>query len=417
MKAVIRKSSSLDLSSKKRTGSKHTLRHFPNTSLALPIKNTFIQRKPLCPCDGSCPRCSGTIQPKLIFGQPYDKYEQEADRVADEVMRMPELPLQRQVEPEEEETLQTKPLTKQITPLVQRQAEEEEEEEEEESLQTKENPGQTPEATPDLESRIQSLKGGGQPLPKSARSFFEQRFGYYFNHVRIHNNPEAAGLARALNATAFTMGRDIVFGTGQYAPETSSGKRLLAHELTHVIQQNKYNNSRNVHGTQNPILQHALIQRPLDPSRGFSIPSSRPRASVTPGAYFYPLPVNTEQAVEAACSTVEGSPRSYEIDLFRIHGIEQTSDSLIAHATLNFFSRHFQNVFILLYFVCRSDVNSDFPDDPERAEEEFNHVIADQVYRLHLFPVAEEYFLNHPDRLRQLRQRRTPRVRRGEELA
>jgi hypothetical protein len=175
------------------------------------------------------------IQAKLTIGQPGDKYEQEADRVAEQVMRMPEPHVQRQAE--EEELIQPKPLAGRITPLVQRQADKEEQEEEEEILQTKENPGQTSEITPTLESRINSLKGGGQPLPKSARVFFEPRFGRDFSQVRVHSNSKAAKMARALNTKAFTTGLDIVFGVGQYAPERLSGKKLLAHELTHVVQQ------------------------------------------------------------------------------------------------------------------------------------------------------------------------------------
>ena len=180
---------------------------------------------------------SGAIQAKLKIGQPNDKYEQEADRVAEQVMSMPELQVQRQPEEEEEEEeIQAKPISEQITPLVQRQAEEEEEEEEE-LFQTKEVPGQAPEVTPDLESRIHSLKGYGQPLPKSVRAFFEPRFGYDFSQVRIHTDGGAAETARALNAQAFTTERDVVFGSSQYSPDTTAGKKLLAHELTHVVQQ------------------------------------------------------------------------------------------------------------------------------------------------------------------------------------
>jgi len=113
---------------------------------------------------------SGTLQAKLRIGQPGDKYEQEADRVADAVMRMPEPGLQRQVEPEEEEeTLQTKPFAGQITPLVQVQRQEEPEEEEE-TLQAKATSGCISEVNSNLESHILSLKGGGQPLPESARA-------------------------------------------------------------------------------------------------------------------------------------------------------------------------------------------------------------------------------------------------------
>ena len=178
------------------------------------------------------------IQAKLKVGQPGDKYEQEADRVAEQVMRMPEPQVQRQVEPEEEEEeefLQTKPLAEQITTLVQRQVEEEEEE----ILQTKENPGQTPGVIPDLEARIQFLRGSGQPLPEANRGFMERRFGIDFSGVRLHTDSDAAQMSRELNAEAFTYGRDIYFGEGRYNPGTSSSRRLLAHELAHVVQQDK----------------------------------------------------------------------------------------------------------------------------------------------------------------------------------
>ena len=208
---------------------------------------------------------SGGLQANLRIGQPGDVYEQEADRVADAVMRMPEPGVQRQVEPEEEEeeTLQSKPLASQITPLVQVQRQEEPEEEEEETLnakplseeithlvqrqvepeeeeeelQAKATSGRISEVTPNLKSHILSLKGGGQPLSGTERAFFEPRFGADFSHVRIHNDPSAANVARLINARAFTRGRDVVFGNGEYAPGTSSGRRLLAHELAHIIQQ------------------------------------------------------------------------------------------------------------------------------------------------------------------------------------
>ena len=179
-----------------------------------------------------------TIQTKLIISQPNDRYEQEADRVAEQVMRMPEPRLQRQVEPEEEEeeeTLQTKPLANQITPLIQRRIEPEEEEE---PIQAKQTNGQTLRMSPILQTQIHSLRGGGQPLSPSLRNFFEPRFGHDFSQVRVHTDAKATESARAVNARAFTIGRDVVFGAGRYAPETSKGGGLLAHELTHVVQQN-----------------------------------------------------------------------------------------------------------------------------------------------------------------------------------
>ena len=179
---------------------------------------------------------SGALQAKLRIGQPGDVYEQEADRVADTVMRMPEPGVQRQVdEEEEEETLQSKPLANQIAPLVQVQRQEEPEEEEE-MLQAKSREDATSEVPNDLESQINAIRGG-QPLAESERAYFEPRFGADFSRVRVHTGAQAAESSRAVNAKAYTLGQDVVFGIGQYAPKTSQGRRLMAHELAHVIQQ------------------------------------------------------------------------------------------------------------------------------------------------------------------------------------
>jgi hypothetical protein len=90
---------------------------------------------------------------------------------------------------------------------------------------------------PNLESQIESLKGGGQPLPENDRTFFEPRFGHDFSQVRVHTGTKAAESARAVNARAFTAGTDVVFGAGQYAPEAGKGRMIMARELTHVVQQ------------------------------------------------------------------------------------------------------------------------------------------------------------------------------------
>jgi hypothetical protein len=232
--------------SEPRAASTHPKAALPSNAVNLttPSEAPLIQRKSACACGGDCPRCLGDelpVQAKLRISQPNDKYEQEADRVADQVMRMPESVIQRQVEPEEveEETLQTKPLANQITPLVQRQVEPEEEEE---TLQTKPAQGQIESVGPNLHSQIKSLQGGGQPLSRSTRGFFEHRIGADFSSVRVHNDTRAARAAQSVNARAFTLGNDVVFGAGEYSPETSSGRKLLAHELTHVIQQSRFDN-------------------------------------------------------------------------------------------------------------------------------------------------------------------------------
>ena len=81
------------------------------------------------------------------------------------------------------------------------------------------------------------LRSPGQPLDDSARKSMEVRFGHNFSNVRVHTNSVAAQSARAVNALAYTVGRDVIFGAGQYAPATNLGRRLIAHELTHTLQQ------------------------------------------------------------------------------------------------------------------------------------------------------------------------------------
>ncbi|HEY7126521.1 MAG TPA: DUF4157 domain-containing protein [Ktedonobacterales bacterium] len=82
------------------------------------------------------------------------------------------------------------------------------------------------------------LRSPGQPLDKGTRAVMEPRFGHDFSQVRVHTDAQAAESAQAVNALAYTVGRDVVFGRGQYAPHTNTGRRLMAHELTHVVQQN-----------------------------------------------------------------------------------------------------------------------------------------------------------------------------------
>jgi hypothetical protein len=83
----------------------------------------------------------------------------------------------------------------------------------------------------------ETLRSPGQPLDTETRSFMESRFGHDFSQVQVHTDTRAAESARAVDALAYTVGRDVVFGAGQYAPGTKTGRQLLAHELTHVMQQ------------------------------------------------------------------------------------------------------------------------------------------------------------------------------------
>lgn len=98
------------------------------------------------------------------------------------------------------------------------------------------------------------LRSPGQPLDAATRAFFEPRFGHDFSRVRVHTDAKAAESARAVNALAYTVGRDVVFGTGQYMPKTVAGHSLLAHELTHVVQQRRFGML--------PLVQRKLKQAP-----------------------------------------------------------------------------------------------------------------------------------------------------------
>ncbi|MEH1894509.1 MAG: DUF4157 domain-containing protein [Nostoc sp.] len=224
-------------------------------------------------------------QAKLSISQPGDIYEQEADNVAQQVMQRMAQPvnrqsIQREALPEEEEELQMKPMANSITPLVQREALPEDEEElqmksldnstlqrqevpeDEEELQMKSLDNSTlqrqeaPEdeeelqmkpmvqrqagmaAAPDLEVSINQAKSGGQSMADNIRKPMEEAFGADFSGVKVHTDGKSDQLNQSIQARAFTTGQDVFFRQGEYNPGSRGGQELLAHELTHVVQQN-----------------------------------------------------------------------------------------------------------------------------------------------------------------------------------
>src|SRR6266508_239241 len=207
--------------------------------------------------------------------------------------------LQRKCAQCEEEQIQRQPMDEKM------------EEEEESTLQTKEAAGQTPQITPAAQARISGLQGGGAPLPASVRNFFEPRFGHDFSQVRIHTYGAAAESAREVNAMAYTMGRDIVFGQGHYAPDAPDGRRLLAHELTHTLQQSaagggyagaasvRYHAPQQSHCAgllSSPAFDYASIRRNRNTSSGNNpIRSDRPRTAGAGGSRFRPRHKRTER--------------------------------------------------------------------------------------------------------------------------
>jgi len=168
------------------------------------------------------------IQAKLKLGPANDIYEQEADRVATLVMRMPD-PSHIARSTAHGQQADIHRYCDNGEKALQRKAEED-------SRQPKPD-GVTATPSASFEGDVHAIRDGGSPLPESTRNFFEPRFEADFSDVRVHADVGAAALARQVNAKAFTLGRDLVFGAGQYAPGTEAGKHLLAHELTHVVQQ------------------------------------------------------------------------------------------------------------------------------------------------------------------------------------
>lgn len=159
-------------------------------------------------------------QAKLAIGTAGDVYEKEADRVADEVLAMPD------------SRVVSTPSFSNSDQLSSAG-----------TVQTKHVPALNHGVNLSRSSQamISSLRGG-EPLPTSEREYFEPRFGHAFNGIRIHNGRDAGAAADSINARAFTVGNNIAFAQGQYRPGTSEGRRLLAHELTHTIQQGRSGN-------------------------------------------------------------------------------------------------------------------------------------------------------------------------------
>ena len=219
---------------------------------------------------GSC------IQPKLTVGKPNDKYEKEADAVADKVVQR--MAISDKAIPGQG-VVQQKPVAHAITPVVHRKCAECEREEklqkkeeenteemplqrkpifesnadpeddkplqrkceacghEEEKAQRKEGQSTQPSASSSIESQLNSSKGAGSPLAHDVNASMSNAFGTDLSQVRVHADSKAAEMSKALNAQAFTHGQDIYFNSGKYDPESAAGKHLLAHELTHTVQQ------------------------------------------------------------------------------------------------------------------------------------------------------------------------------------
>jgi Domain of unknown function (DUF4157) len=203
------------------------------------------------------------IQFKHAIGPPDDPLKNEADAMADTIMRMPEQNfIQRKcADCEEEEKLQRKPLVS--------------------FIQRKEASSGAV-VSDIISSQINSSRGNGSSMDNSTQTFMQSRFGADFSNVKIHTGGEAVQMNRELNAKAFTVGNDIYFNEGQYNPNSNDGKHLLAHELTHTVQQGGATTdlvNRRINNTTPRVIYRQLIPGPVDPT--FTI-AGTPNVTATP---------------------------------------------------------------------------------------------------------------------------------------
>jgi hypothetical protein len=226
-------------------------------------QRSFIARKGtesfFAPVPGSA--ASG-VQAKMTVNKPGDKFEQEADKMADKVMRMPAPPaaakdekLQRAPEEKLQKRAEEKILKAPLPEDQVQKAEDPKQKLEENKVQKAEDHrlqkapadeklqrrdadgGGSAAVGADVQSAIHNKTTGGEPLSSEVRQHMEPRFNADFDTVRIHKDSESAALSNQLSARAFTYQNHIFFSGGQYQPGSSDGKHLLAHELTHTIQQ------------------------------------------------------------------------------------------------------------------------------------------------------------------------------------
>ena len=198
--------------SRHRSGRRESRREerFSLRSLSQELNNQAVQRL-----------VKNGLSPNLEVSSPSDRYEHEAERVADQVMRTPESRVQRVCD------CGGGPPSRQTQETIERR----------DRVQT-ENVGSGEPTQTSTPPRVhEALAARGDPLDPGTRRFMESRIGYDFSGVRVHTDARADSATTAIGARAFTVGADVVFRGGEFAPHTRSGRALLAHELAHVVQQ------------------------------------------------------------------------------------------------------------------------------------------------------------------------------------
>jgi hypothetical protein len=223
------------------------------------------------------------VQAMLTINQPRDAYEQEADRVADQVMRMTEADIA---------------VSRAPAQVSRKCAACEEEDKEKLQMKSAGSPAHAGGGVPGVVFDV--LQSPGQPLDFGSRAFFEPRFGRNISGVRVHTDTKAGESARLVNAPAYTVGQHIAFGTGQYAPEAVGGRRLIAHELAHTIQQDQ--SVASAHNLSQPL--SGVLQRQDDQIQDAGLPpGGAPATDQTPASSDQAQAPQTMQSSGAAASS------------------------------------------------------------------------------------------------------------------
>lgn len=196
------------------------------------MEQGMVALKSSCSCGGGCPTCqakSSNPSSNLKISQPNDPTEIEADHIAEKVMRVP---ADQSHQKDGSKTASTKNHTH--ANFIHRKCNACDEED---AMKIQRKPIPSADVPSQSPAHVSNaVSAGGDPLDGGSRSFFEPRLGYDLSSVRIHTDSTAAESARAIDAKAYTIGNNIVFGKGEYQPDNQSGKHLLAHELAHVTQ-------------------------------------------------------------------------------------------------------------------------------------------------------------------------------------
>lgn len=228
------------------------------------------------------------FQPKLTTGQPVDEHEREADAVADKVLN---------AEKAGDSFFKPSPIN------IRRKCRHCEEEQ---AVQRKAGENSNEGSAGAIGKYVNNLNNSGSPMPAKEKSFFEAKMGYDFSGVRIHNNSEANQSAKNINALAYTHGNNIVFGQNQYNPSSTDGKKLIAHELTHVVQQGG-NNNTSIQRKTPPVVEPLFVKHAKENLEDLK---KRRGVKLYGGSTYYPKEVRTAKKYLAFAEAVANKDKA-----------------------------------------------------------------------------------------------------------